>query len=166
MDENLTSYCGLCCSDCIPSHSEFFTLIDNLDEMLKDIQFEHYAELKSETIEEFKKYPTFLSVLHQIRRLRCSRPCRDGGGYSQCTIRQCPQDKGFSGCWQCKTRLDCSLLDHLRTVHPYLNYHLDLIQELGAAEWFAKRKEHYRWQVNVKKDIPADTAVTRREKLP
>jgi len=28
--------------------------MDNLDKMLKDLQFEYYAELKSETIEAFK----------------------------------------------------------------------------------------------------------------
>jgi hypothetical protein len=146
MDENLTSYCGLCSSDCIPSRSEFFMLADKLEEMLKELQFEHYAELKSEKNEEFRNYPAFLAVLHHIRELRCSRPCRCGGGYPQCTIRQCAQDKGFSGCWQCRERPGCSLLDRLRTVHPHFNYHLDLIQEMGPAAWFSKREEHYRWQ--------------------
>lgn len=150
MDENLTSYCGLCCSDCIPSNEEFFALVDKLDTMLVDLRFEHYAALKSEATEEFRNYPAFLSVLHQIGMLRCSRPCRCGGGYPQCTIRQCAKDKGFSGCWECTTRADCSLLDRLRLIHPYLDYHLDLIEEMGPAEWFSKRKEHYRWQIREK----------------
>jgi hypothetical protein len=50
MNESLTSFCGLCCIDCIPSREEFFTLVYRLDEMLGELQFEHYAELKSETI--------------------------------------------------------------------------------------------------------------------
>jgi hypothetical protein len=95
MDENLTSYCGLCCSDCIPSHAEFFSLVDSFDEMLKDIQFEHYAELKSEVTEEFRRYPEFLSVLHHIRGLRCSRPCRLGGGNPQSGYDNAQKTKVF-----------------------------------------------------------------------
>lgn len=151
MDERLTSYCGLCCCDCIPSRAEFFSLVDSLDEMLKDLQFEHYAELKSEVHEEFSEYPAFLSVLQQIRGLRCSAPCRSGGGNPGCKVRQCVKDKGFSGCWECRVRTDCSLLDRLRTIHPHIDEHLDLIQQMGPAGWFLKRKEHYRWQVNDKK---------------
>jgi hypothetical protein len=151
MDENFTSYCGLCCTDCIPSRVEFFSLVYSFDEMLKDIQFEHYAELKSEVTEEFRRYPEFLSVLHHIRGLRCSRLCRLGGGNPQCRIRQCAKEKGFSGCWQCTVRPDCSLIDRLRDIHPHIDEHLDLIRQMGTAGWFLKRKEHYRWQVKDKK---------------
>lgn len=150
MDERLTSYCGLCCSDCIPSRQEFFSLADALDEALNGLQFEQYAKLKSASTAEFRKYPAFLSVLTHIRKLRCLGPCRSGGGKPGCRIRQCAQDKGFSGCWQCRERKGCSLLDRLRPVHPHLDEHLDLIQQSGPAGWFAKRKEHYRWQVKDK----------------
>lgn len=67
MDESLTSYCGLCCADCIPSREEFFALVNKLDEMLEELRFEHYAELKSEINEEFKEYPKFLSILHHMK---------------------------------------------------------------------------------------------------
>ena len=147
MDPNLTSYCGLCCIDCIPSDAALFTLLKSLDAKLQDIQFDQYAELKSESDEHFKEYSTFLAVLYQMRTLQCSRPCRSGGGKTRCTIRECAQGKGFSGCWECETRPDCSLLDRLRTVHPHIDHHLDLITEMGPDEWFEKRKEHYRWQV-------------------
>ena len=147
MDENLTSYCGLCCVDCIPSHERFFALVNRLDEMLEELQFEQYAELKSEVIKEFKEYPKFLSILHHIKELRCSSPCRLGGGYPQCKIRHCAQSKNLKGCWQCEVRCECAFLDRLRSVHPNLDYHLDLIDEIGHSKWFEKRKEHYRWQV-------------------
>ncbi len=145
MDESLTSYCGLCCADCIPSREEFFTLVSRLDEMLGALQFEHYAELKSAMNEEFKDYPKFLSILRQIKGLRCSSPCRLGGGYPRCEIRQCAQSKGLKGCWQCKARRSCTLLDRLRSIHPNLDYHLELIEEMGPINWFEKRKKHYRW---------------------
>ena len=67
MDEKVISYCGLWCNDCIPSRKDFFSLADSFDEMLKDLQFEHYANLKSEVTKEFGDYPAFLSVLHRIR---------------------------------------------------------------------------------------------------
>jgi len=150
MEENLTAFCGLCCMDCIPSREEFFMLANRLDEMLGELQFEHYAELKAEITEEYKDYPKFLSILHHIKGLRCSRPCRTGGGKPLCNIRECVKDKGLNGCWECQTRPGCALLDRLRRIHPNLDYHLDLIKEMGPARWFEKRKEHYRWQVTYK----------------
>jgi hypothetical protein len=145
MDESLTSYCGLCCVDCIPSHKEFFTLVSRLEEMLGELKFEYYAELKSEINEEFKEYPKFLSILHHIKELRCVSPCQLGGGNPQCKIRLCAQSKNFKGCWQCQTHRSCTLLDRLRGIHPNLDYHLDLIEEMGPANWFEKRKKHYKW---------------------
>ena len=71
MDESLTSYCGLCCADCISSCEEFFTLVSRLNELFETLKFEHYAELKSGLNEEFKEYPKFLSILRQIKGLRC-----------------------------------------------------------------------------------------------
>lgn len=147
MDERLTSYCGLCCADCIPSHEEFFDLVNRLAEMLDELRFGHYAELKSEINEEFEEYPKFLSILQHIKGLRCASPCQLGGGNPQCKIRLCAQSKRLKGCWQCQACSECTLLDRLRGVHPNLDYHLDLIEEMGPGNWFEKRKEHYRWQV-------------------
>jgi hypothetical protein len=146
MDENLTAYCGICCADCIPSREEFFALVDRLYQMLGELQFEQYAELKSVRHEEFEDYPRFLSVLHQIKGLRCRVPCQQGGGIPRCEVRQCVQTKGLKGCWECKDRQRCTLLEGLRRVHPNLDYHLDLIADMGPAQWFEKRKEHYQWQ--------------------
>ncbi len=146
MDEDLTAYCGLCCADCIPSREEFFALVDRLDRMLEELQFEQYAELKSTRDREFEDYPRFLSVLRQIKGLRCPVPCRHGGGISHCEVRGCVKGKGLKGCWECRDRRGCALLDGLRRVHPNLDYHLDLIADMGPAQWFEKRKEHYRWQ--------------------
>jgi len=150
MDEQLTSYCGLCCDDCIPSREEFFLLVHRLEEVLEELQFDRYAELKAKTIEELKDYPTFLSVLRRIRELRCAKPCRQGGGKPACPIRQAAQDKGLPGCWACDIRRQCPQLDRLRGIHPHLDHHLDLINELGPAGWFTEREEHYRWQVRGK----------------
>ena len=161
-DDKFTSYCGLCCVDCIPSYEEFFTLVNKLDETLEKIHFEHYAELKSETNEEFKEYPRFLSVLREIKGLRCNNPCQLGGGNPQCKIRLCAQSKNMKGCWECQDRRECTLLNRLRGIHPNLDYHLDLIEEMGPADWFEKRKEHYKWQVKTEQNVPADAAEPER----
>ena len=144
MDESLTAYCSLCCADCIPSREELFALVDRLDQMLEELQFDQYAELKSAQHEAFEDYPTFLSVLRQIKELRCPAPCQQGGGEPSCEIKQCVQSKGLKGCWECRDRRKCTLLDDLRSVHPNLDYHLDLIADMGPAQWFEKRREHSR----------------------
>ena len=146
MDKNLTAYCGLCCADCIPSRHDFFGVIDKFDQMLKELQFEKYAELKSVLHGEFTNYRTFLSVLHRIKDLRCPNPCKEGGGKTDCVVRQCTKRKMVNGCWECEDRSKCSLLNDLRQVHPHLDHHLDLIAEMGTDRWFEKRKEHYFWQ--------------------
>ena len=105
-----------------------------------------HAQLKSAPHEAFEDYPAFLSALRQIKELRCPAPCQQGGGESRCEVRQCVQSKGLKGCWECTDRRKCTLLDDLRSVHPNLDYHLDLIADTGPAQWFERRKEHYRWQ--------------------
>ncbi len=147
----MTSFCGLCCSDCRPSRPEFFNVVDRLEKMLADLQIENYAELKAGTVEEFSRYPEFLAFLRRIGELRCPDPCRCGGGKPSCPKRACAKEKDFSGCFECPVQPECSLLDHLRTVHPHIDHHLDLIREFGMNEWMAKRKEHYQWQVNNKR---------------
>lgn len=85
-DEKLTAYCGFCYADCIPSCEELFGMVDRLDQVLEQLQFDHYAELKSAQHEEFEDYPMFLSVLRQIEELRCPAPFRQDGGKSHCEL--------------------------------------------------------------------------------
>ena len=145
MNKNLTAFCGICCGDCIPSKEEFFSTVERLDEMLGELQFEEYAEYKANRQPAFKEYPAFLSVLRQIKQLRCPA-CRQGGGNPQCEVKRCVQNKGLNGCWECNQRSGCVFLNRLRGVHPNLDYNLDLITNMGPEKWFEKRKEHYQWQ--------------------
>lgn len=54
-DEKLTAYCGFCYADCIPSCEELFGMVDRLDQVLEQLQFDHYAELKSAQHEEIRR---------------------------------------------------------------------------------------------------------------
>jgi hypothetical protein len=146
VDEKLTAWCGLCCADCIPSNYGLFHVAHDLEEILSDLQFEEYAKLKSEKNPIFTEYPVFIKVLKEIKSLKCSGPCRDGGGKPECEIRKCAQNREYLGCWECSDRCTCTKLDSLRLIHTNLDYHLDLIGEYGPKNWFSKRKARYRWQ--------------------
>jgi len=146
MDKKFTAYCGLCCLDCIPSNGELFSLLHRLDGMLEKLQFDEYAKLKSKKQTIFNEYPTFVKILKEISNLRCALPSREGGGKPNCEVRQCALNHGYDGCWGCKSRRSCELLEPLRQIHPKLDLHLDLILELGSEKWFEKRGAHYKWQ--------------------
>jgi hypothetical protein len=76
MNEKFTAFCGLCCTDCIPSNCGFFHSVHNLEEMLSDLQFDEYARLKAENNPVFAEYPTLIKILKEIESLKCSGPCR------------------------------------------------------------------------------------------
>ena len=148
MNEKYTAFCGLCCIDCIPSNHEFFNIVQNIEEMLSDLQFDEYAKLRARNSPIFEEYPTFIKVLKEIESLKCPVPCREGGGKPECEIRNCVQGKSHLGCWECIDRYTCTKLDSLRLIHLNLDYHLDLIGKYGPNNWFSKRKVHYRWQTD------------------
>jgi hypothetical protein len=152
-EERLTAYCGLYCRDCIPSRKDLYALAASLEQLLSDLRFDKYAELKasqtywSQASEAFNKYPDFLKVLKAIRSLECPSACREGGGYKgdRCEIKKCAVGKKLKGCWECNEHGDCSLLEPMKQFHPHLQEHLELIRAEGIEDWSRKRKGHYRW---------------------
>jgi len=156
----LTTYCGLYCKDCIPSKSELYTVAARLQDLLEELQFVNYAELKagqtywSEANSAFKHYPEFLAVLKAIRGLECTSLCREGGGWKggRCQVRNCAIEKGVAGCWECAGYKSCEHLEPLLKFHPNLAYHLDLIKSEGIENWSKKRKGHYSWLAE--QDVP------------
>jgi hypothetical protein len=146
MNEKLTSYCGLYCKDCIPSNEELFSLIEKIDNLLENLQFEQYAKLKSNYYPKLSQYQTFSETLKEIKLLKCSAPCRNDGGKEECSIRECCITKSYIGCWECSDRQTCNLLTPLKKVHINLSYHHDLIRDHGIANWVQHRKAHYKWQ--------------------
>jgi hypothetical protein len=145
-DADLTAYCGLYCSDCIPSDSSLFSAAEDLQQHLHRLKFEKYAKVKASSNKSFDHYAEFSALLHEIINLQCSAPCRKGGGKVVCPIRDCAQSKHYSGCWECADRPDCELLAPLRNIHPNIDHHLDLIALFGENNWSAGRKQHYSWE--------------------
>ena len=87
MNKKFTAFCGLCCIDCIPSNHNFFNIVQNLEEILSDLQFDEYAKLKAKNNPFFEEYPMFIKVLREIESLKCPVPCREGGGKPECEVR-------------------------------------------------------------------------------
>jgi hypothetical protein len=152
MNENrkYTAFCGLYCKDCIPSNGELFALIDKLTHLLDNLGFEHYAELKSKRIKEFRNYVTYRRLLTEMRKLKCETNCFEGpvseyGCNENCEMRQCVIDKGFTGCWDCKEYKVCKKLELHKKFHPGMEHNLDMIKEFGLENWLDKRGRHYRW---------------------
>lgn len=146
MNDKLTSYCGLYCSDCIPSNEELFSSIEKLAILLKNLQFEEYANLKSKGQPRLSQYPVFSEVLNEILLLRCPAPCRNGGGKDECSIRKCCKSNNHNGCWECGDRKSCNILEPLVETHSNLHYHHDLIRAHGIDGWMPHRRAHYKWQ--------------------
>jgi hypothetical protein len=152
-DSRLTSYCGLYCKDCIPSRSDLYGLAARLEEVLSEIKFDSYAELKaaqtywSESNAVFNDYQRFIEILQAIRGLECRSICREGGGWKgeHCPIRNCAVEKGLNGCWECDVYGTCKHLEPLLKFHPNLAYHLELIKSEGIDKWASKRRGHYPW---------------------
>jgi len=140
-----TAFCGLYCLDCIPSNKHLFSILEEVENTLTTLQFEKYAELKSRSSEVFRKYPDFVGILQEIRKLECPAPCRAGGGKPGCKVRECAVKNRLEGCWECRNYKHCELLDPLKKVHPNLEYHLELIRDNGVEHWSSDRKEHYSW---------------------
>lgn len=146
VDKRFTAFCGLCCLDCVPSNETLFGVVKELEQLLAELQFEHYAELKSRDHKALENYPQFMEVLKGIQELRCNSPCREGGGKPDCRARECVLGKGIEGCWECDDRKDCQVLEPLKKIHPNLEYHLELIKEHGPENCGEKRRSHYWWQ--------------------
>jgi Protein of unknown function (DUF3795) len=145
-DQTYTSYCGLYCRDCIPSNRRLFALAGELEGKLAELHFEEYAAFKARGDASFGDYQGFLRVLHAIRGLECTAPCRAGGGKIGCAVRDCVLARQLPGCWECPEYRTCELLGPLRRFHPNLEHHLDLIRQEGIDAWSARRKGHYPWQ--------------------
>jgi hypothetical protein len=147
-EEALTAYCGLYCGDCIRFKTNAANLARDLLKELQDLNFDRYAEVKSNWVGKFKYYDQMCDVLNAIENIRCEIPCRLGGdGCSQpCEIKQCVKLKGFLGCWQCCEFETCDKFEFLKPFHgeaPREN--LKAINQYGFSTWHKYRKKCYTW---------------------
>lgn len=145
-----TSFCGLWCGDCIPATERLYEITQELNQLLKEIGFENYAEFKSRRVPEFKDYDTFINVLNAFEKLHCYNYCRQGprsedAGCENCKIRACAVEKGFQGCWKCDTYSSCERIEKMERFHPDIKHNLKMIKEHGIDNWKEHRGKHYNW---------------------
>ena len=92
-DTSLLAYCGLYCGTC-PDYTQS---IANLASELKS-ELDRYkvakaapAMAKIPKLKAFANYEQFYEVLETMMELRCSNPCKKGGGNPNCEIKLCAQ---------------------------------------------------------------------------
>jgi hypothetical protein len=145
-----TSYCGLCCRDCIPGKQKLFEAIENLEKLCGECGLEKYVDFKSNRNPVFKEYPTFIKFLGELKKLKCSGSCIDGpeselGCTKECKIRQCVLDRKYEGCWDCDFFEKCELILRNADFHPGLLHNLKTIKNEGIENWIKNRGKHYTW---------------------
>lgn len=89
-------------------------------------------------------------MLNVLAELRCSKPCRDWDEKQSsfsCKIRECCQDKGLQGCWECGEMEKCKKFQFLVPFHgetPKKN--LKKVRKLGLEGGIRLREKCYVWQ--------------------
>ncbi|MCJ7575387.1 MAG: DUF3795 domain-containing protein [Dehalococcoidia bacterium] len=151
----LIGYCGLYCGDCIRYRSKASDLARELLCELHATEFDKYAAIKSNSLDQldavkkFDHYGECCRVLEAIVALQCSSPCRIGGGCAPppCDVLACCGEKGFDGCWQCDEFEKCGKFESFRAIYgdsPRQN--LRTIKKFGLDKWVGHRHKCYIWQ--------------------
>lgn len=148
-EKNLTAYCGLYCADCIHFRNKHSKLAEQLKKALEDVDFQSYASVKSPFGSELQEYDSFLNVLEALITYSCSEGCRVSGGCSKspCQIVQCCREKGYEGCWECRTFETCGKFEPLKPrCEASVMHNLKEIRENGFNGWSKCRSPIYNWQ--------------------
>ncbi|MGB8706547.1 MAG: DUF3795 domain-containing protein, partial [Dehalococcoidia bacterium] len=103
LEAELTAYCGLYCGDCLRYKGKAADLARDLQNELRRVRFDKYAEVKSTAVKELEYYDECIQVLDAVVKLGCDTPCRAGGDgcLGPCEIKSCVQKKRLEGCWEC-----------------------------------------------------------------
>lgn len=144
-EEELITYCGLCCLDCHGYKQKIPDLARDLRKELRQSKYKKFADAISvhDFGKVFKDYTQCYEVLGAMVKFRCNKTCRNDGGPPFCNIRKCCRKKEIDGCWLCDDFEKCEKLNFLIPVHD--NGHiknLRLIKKVGTSE-FLKRKRNW-----------------------
>jgi len=144
-----TSYCGLYCGNCFIRRDGVADQAQRLLAKFREIGFEQWAEglasLNPGEMAGFAKWKACYEVLQAWDRMRCGHACRDGGGSSQCAIRDCCRAKAKAGCWECGEFASCPTLASIKAVNGEVNVNnIRRIREIGIDRFGQERAEDRR----------------------
>ena len=140
----LTAYCGIYCPDCIRWQNNYSGPAAELTSRLREVGFERYAEYKAPEVPGYAAYPQMLELLDAVSNLNCRIPCRQGGDgcSTACVVKDCCQENGYEGCWQCGHWRDCEKLEFVeRFFGPAARLNIATIKEQGLAGWSFRRSK-------------------------
>lgn len=146
-----TAYCGIYCPDCIHFRNRYSHMARELEDHLKEIEFDRYAEISSPFGQGLSNWKQFAEVLHELAGTQCNNPCRPGDGCSgkPCKIMLCCQQKGFEGCWECPDTSGCDKFDFLEPRCGQMpRKNIEKIKKHGMENWIENRHHFYIWQKN------------------
>ncbi|MBN1165841.1 MAG: DUF3795 domain-containing protein [Methanospirillaceae archaeon] len=144
-NEDIVTFCGLCCLDCHGYTQKIPDLARDLRKELRKVNYAKFADTLSSLpfANAFLKYEDCYEVLGLMMKFRCKKGCRNGGGPPSCKIRACCRDKNIQGCWECDECMTCEKLDFLQANHgDGHRKNLAAIQKKGIDE-FVKGKRYW-----------------------
>jgi hypothetical protein len=128
------TYCGLHCELCAER-----SRIPQRAAALREAMAEEGWPFWAETLPGFGEFWTFLENLQSGG---CPG-CRAGGGYPECQIRLCAQDRGLEMCCHCPDFL-CDHVEALGTRYPTLIADNQRLRTVGLEQWLAEQEERVR----------------------
>jgi hypothetical protein len=128
------TYCGLHCELCAER-----SRIPQRAAALREAMAEEGWPFWAETLPGFGEFWTFLENLQSGG---CPG-CRAGGGYPECQIRLCAQDRGLEQCCHCPD-FPCDHVEALGTRYPTLIADNQRLRTVGLEQWLAEQEERVR----------------------
>lgn len=113
--KNQIGYCGIWCGDCLGGNGAIIKLTKKYEELIIKSKpaLERYAP------KEFN-YNELLKELAYIQDTPQCPGCRNGGGDSNCKIRDCAIKRNIDNCGNCDTLMDCNKYEELEKCNPDL----------------------------------------------
>jgi hypothetical protein len=142
-NEDLMTYCGGYCGECALFSG--FTALRETASVLSELVDIHglqnwipqawlpEAENKFD-FTEFRKGLAFFSNAESF--LVCRKCCKEGGGFHECLMRKCCQERGIDICFDCGD-FPCNKVEW----HPRMIKRADAYKKLGKDKWLRQEEK-------------------------
>jgi hypothetical protein len=97
-EKNLVGYCGIYCRDCV-YYKNIFGM--RAKDLLTDVKKNEWVKMVWETLDAPFDVDNFMAGLEWLASSPGCPGCLAGGGWPECSIRVCCQNKKIRGCFEC-----------------------------------------------------------------